>query len=48
MTAVLNVPSQAVMRRLGLAEYARFEHPRVPEGNPLRPHVVYRRSRPRQ
>jgi RimJ/RimL family protein N-acetyltransferase len=46
MTAVLNEPSQAVMRRLGLAEYAYFEHPRVPEG-PLRPHVAYRLARPR-
>jgi RimJ/RimL family protein N-acetyltransferase len=32
MTAVLNEPSQAVMRRLGLTEVARFDHPRVPEG----------------
>jgi RimJ/RimL family protein N-acetyltransferase len=46
MTAVLNEPSQAVMRRLGLTEYAGFEHPRIPEGNPLRPHVAYRRARP--
>jgi RimJ/RimL family protein N-acetyltransferase len=45
MTAVLNEPSQAVMRRLGLTEFARFEHPRIPEGNPLRPHVVYRLER---
>jgi RimJ/RimL family protein N-acetyltransferase len=46
MTSVLNEPSQAVMRRLGLTEYARFEHPRIPEGSPLRPHVTYRRARP--
>ncbi len=45
MTAVVNEPSQAVMRRIGLAEYARFEHPRVPPG-PLRAHVTYRRVRP--
>jgi RimJ/RimL family protein N-acetyltransferase len=42
MTAVLNEPSQAVMRRLGLTEFARFQHPRIPEGNVLRPHVTYR------
>lgn len=42
MTAVLNEPSQAVMRRLGLDEFARWDHPRIPEGNPLRPHVTYR------
>lgn len=41
MTAVLNEPSQAVMRRLGMTEFARFEHPRVPAGSPLRPHVTY-------
>lgn len=46
ITAVLNEPSQAVMRRLGLTEAARFDHPRVPAGHPLRPHVAYHRPRP--
>jgi RimJ/RimL family protein N-acetyltransferase len=46
MTAVLNEPSQAVMRRLGLTEVARFDHPRVPEGSPIRPHVTYHRRPP--
>jgi RimJ/RimL family protein N-acetyltransferase len=46
MTAVLNTPSQAVMRRIGLAEAARFTHPRVPAGHPLQPHVVYHRPNP--
>jgi RimJ/RimL family protein N-acetyltransferase len=45
MTAVLNEPSQAVMRRLGLTEIARWDHPRVPAGNPLRPHVTYHLAR---
>jgi RimJ/RimL family protein N-acetyltransferase len=40
-TAELNTPSQAVMRRIGMTESARFSHPRVPEGSPLRPHVLY-------
>ncbi len=40
MTAVLNEPSQAVMRRLGLTEAARFEHPNVPAGHRVRPHVA--------
>ena len=35
MTAVLNEPSQAVMRRLGLTETTRFDHPRIPPGDPL-------------
>ena len=46
MTAVLNEPSQAVMRRIGLTEYTRFEHPRVPEDSPLRAHVTYHGVRP--
>ena len=45
MTAVLNEPSQAVMRRLELTEFARWDHPRIPEGSPLRPHVTYRLTR---
>jgi RimJ/RimL family protein N-acetyltransferase len=45
MTAVLNVPSQAVMRRLGLTEVARFDHPNVPAGHTLQPHVTYHRAR---
>jgi RimJ/RimL family protein N-acetyltransferase len=46
MTAVLNEPSQAVMRRLGMTEVARFGHPRVPDGHPLKPHVTYHLARP--
>ena len=46
MTAVLNTPSQAVMRRIGMTEAARFEHPRVPDGSPLKPHVVYHLASP--
>lgn len=41
-TAVLNVRSQAVMQRIGLVFTGTFDHPMVPEGNPLRPHVLYR------
>jgi RimJ/RimL family protein N-acetyltransferase len=46
MTAILNEPSQAVMRRIGLTEYTRFEHPSVPAGSELRPHVLYHLARP--
>jgi RimJ/RimL family protein N-acetyltransferase len=45
MTAVLNEPSQAVMRRLGMTPYAHFEHPGVAVGHALRPHIVYRLQR---
>ena len=47
MTAVLNEPSQAVMRRIGMTPYARFEHPRIEPGHPIRPHVAFRLQRPR-
>ncbi len=46
LAAVLNEPSQAVMRRLGLTEVARFDHPRIPAGHPFQPHVTYHRLRP--
>jgi RimJ/RimL family protein N-acetyltransferase len=46
MTAALNEPSQAVMRRLGMTKVARFDHPRVPEDSTLRPHVLYHLARP--
>jgi len=40
-TAVENVPSQRVMQKIGMRVYKYFEHPEVPEENPLRPHVCY-------
>ena len=46
MTAVLNEPSQAVMRRLGMVLHANFDHPSVPVGHAVRPHVVYRLQGP--
>ncbi len=46
MTAVLNQPSQSVMRRLGMTLDTHFDHPRIPAGHPLRPHVAYRLRRP--
>lgn len=45
-TAASNLRSQAVMRRLGLADaQAPFEHPNVPPGHPVRPHVLFRLRR---
>ncbi len=46
MTAIRNEPSQAVMRRLGMTPHAEFEHPKLPVGDPLRPHIAYRLERP--
>lgn len=45
-TSLRNAPSQAVMRRIGMTESARFPHPRVPDGHPLKPHVAYHLARP--
>jgi RimJ/RimL family protein N-acetyltransferase len=47
ITAVLNEPSIAVMRRIGMTEVARFDHPRIPAGHPLQPHVTYHLARRR-
>jgi RimJ/RimL family protein N-acetyltransferase len=46
-TTLGNTRSRAVMRRLGMLEDPyRFDHPSVPEGNPLRSHCLYRISAP--
>jgi ribosomal-protein-alanine N-acetyltransferase len=37
-----NLPSRRVMEKLGMRYAGEFEHPRMPEGHPLRPHVLYR------
>jgi ribosomal-protein-alanine N-acetyltransferase len=41
-TALTNVRSQRVMQRLGMRRELEFAHPRLPEGHPVRPHVLYR------
>jgi ribosomal-protein-alanine N-acetyltransferase len=47
-TTVANARSRAVMARLGMRHDPAddFEHPRLPPGHPLRPHVLYRVRRP--
>jgi RimJ/RimL family protein N-acetyltransferase len=47
-TAVVNLPSRAVMERIGMANADQdFEHPALAEGSPLRPHCLYRLARAR-
>jgi RimJ/RimL family protein N-acetyltransferase len=48
-TAVTNVKSRRVMEKIGLVRDAEgdFDHPGVPEGSPLRAHVLYRITRER-
>lgn len=46
-TAVGNSNSRRVMEKIGMRRDhdADFDHPSVPEGDPLRPHVLYRSRR---
>lgn len=46
-TVPANLRSRAVMERLGMTRDPAddFDHPRLPEGHPLRRHVLYRLSR---
>ena len=37
-----NEPSWRLMERLGMAAAGAFDHPRLPEGHPLRRHLLYR------
>jgi ribosomal-protein-alanine N-acetyltransferase len=47
-TSVTNVRSQAVMRRIGMTHDPAddFDHPRLPPGDRLQRHVLYRAARP--
>jgi ribosomal-protein-alanine N-acetyltransferase len=47
-TTVANVRSRRVMEKLGMrrAEEDDFLHPALPDGHPLKPHVLYRLRRP--
>jgi RimJ/RimL family protein N-acetyltransferase len=48
-TVSRNLRSRRVMEKLGMTSKAEddFEHPMLPEGHPLRAHVLYRIARPR-
>jgi len=48
MTNIENVRSWGLMERLGMVRdhASDFDHPAVPIGDPLRPHIVYRIERP--
>ena len=39
-----NVRSLRVMEKLGMTYDGEFDHPRLPEGHPLRLHVLYRKA----
>jgi RimJ/RimL family protein N-acetyltransferase len=46
-TTVANIRSQRVMQKIGMQRNpdGDFDHPNVPEGHPIRPHVLYRLKR---
>ncbi|MES1991169.1 MAG: GNAT family N-acetyltransferase [Pseudomonadota bacterium] len=46
-TVSANLRSQAVMQRIGMTRNPAddFDHPGVPDGSPLKQHVLYRKSR---
>lgn len=48
ITVPANARSRGLMERLGMVRYANedFDHPDVPEGSPLKRHVLYRIARP--
>ena len=41
-TAEINKPSENVMKKIGLKKVGEFKHPKVGDGNPLKPHVLYK------
>jgi RimJ/RimL family protein N-acetyltransferase len=45
LTALGNRPSIRVMERVGMTRTIEFDHPGLPEGSPLRRHILYRLSR---
>jgi RimJ/RimL family protein N-acetyltransferase len=46
VAVVANARSRAVMDRLGMVQDGEFDHPLIPEGSPVRRHVLYRLRRP--
>jgi ribosomal-protein-alanine N-acetyltransferase len=37
----MNIPSENIMKKVGMVKIAEFDHPNIKEGNPLREHVLY-------
>jgi [ribosomal protein S5]-alanine N-acetyltransferase len=40
-TSKINLPSENVMKKVGMVKVMEFEHPNIIENNPLRKHVLY-------
>ena len=44
-TSTINVPSETVMKRIGMIKVGEFEHPKLKTGSPLKRHVLYQINR---
>ena len=40
-TAKINIPSERVMKKIGMQKIKEFAHPKLPSHSPLRTHVLY-------
>lgn len=40
-TSKINLPSENVMKKIGMVKVMEFEHPNIMEGSPLRQHLLY-------
>ncbi|RAJ79116.1 RimJ/RimL family protein N-acetyltransferase [Chitinophaga dinghuensis] len=45
-TAVLNQRSERIMQKAGMTFVTIFDHPSLPVGHPLMPHVLYKKHKP--
>ncbi|WOE30630.1 MULTISPECIES: GNAT family N-acetyltransferase [unclassified Acinetobacter] len=46
-TAEINLPSQSVMKRIGMSKVGEFNHPKLSSGHDLEKHVLYQIVNPR-
>jgi RimJ/RimL family protein N-acetyltransferase len=44
-TTPANTPSWGLMERLGMVRVGPFDHPKLPDGHPLKPHLLYEKRR---
>ncbi|WP_238323716.1 GNAT family N-acetyltransferase [Planococcus donghaensis] len=44
-TALINQPSETVMKRIGMTKVGEFDHPKLEKNSPLERHVLYRIKR---
>lgn len=45
-TSAINLPSESVMKKIGMIKVSEFEHPDLEKNSPLKRHVLYKIHRP--